>query len=848
MATKQKQRSKHAAAGLVQHARRLLEKGDFKQALKDAKVCYRQQPGPEARQLLERAYLARGRQLCRSDLRDEAQAVVENLLELGVTDASVQQELPELLMALGLFDRIATANEAGTPFEEGGPLYVAAADHAVLRPEGAPASLPPIRQGAQTVRRALAALEAGNESEAMAALKDVPRASPFADWKYFVRGLAAYYREDAAEMRANWDRLIAGRFAARIAAPLQALADPSVVSADGPQTAEAIAWLGSEVLGEPITDRLQTLQGHLAAGRWREAVRLFRAASKLLGRIDATLPQQVAMVLYGTFVQKGAPSAVRELSAVAEPPPIDPRWNRGLAMAWEHSEDDDADGVTQAERHWRAYLDDLVQLPCLLPAERTLARALVWLRLGRLLAEESSPLCRTCGVRHDPDETIQRRAIECFETSLRLSPELLDAYQALGEAYREWDEPEQAAATWRRLVDKFPENLDTLLSLTDYHVRRDEPFAAGEFVLRAQRLKPLDPKIKAMVWTVHLASARHHALAGRWDEGRADLAAAEKIEGPHAEPPHLLVRRAALESKAGELGLANRLLDRACSELGEAAPVWLLMSIESRRYALLKTVVDEFEHRWLTSLKKSRRSAAVGGMCRMVTAHVATEVGYPGRDAHAAKLVELLQGCKRLKWQARDLRDVFEFLMTVEHEARKREEISRGQLPGSAADQLLADFAAKARRQFPDNAFFQFMGGEVEMRKGPGQCDRRLAGECFRRVLRLTENTTDPEDAATARRARERLDMLDGYEGTFLEDNDDGPDDEPFGGFALDEDPEGGLPEFSPVNPPAKLFQVFARVCRSMGLDPQDVLEEAAAGTPFRFRTGGAAPQRRKRK
>ncbi len=176
MATKQKHRTKHGAAGLLQQAQRLLEKGDFKQALKDAKICYRQQPSPEGRQLLERAHLVRGRQLYRAGLRDESQAVVENLLELGVTDVLVQQELPELLIVLGLFHRIAAASGANVSVEAGSPLYATVADHAVLRPEAVPASLPAIRQGAGTVHRALAALETGNEAEAMAALKDVSRA------------------------------------------------------------------------------------------------------------------------------------------------------------------------------------------------------------------------------------------------------------------------------------------------------------------------------------------------------------------------------------------------------------------------------------------------------------------------------------------------------------------------------------------------------------------------------------------------------------------------------------------------------------------------------------------------
>ena len=85
MATKQKHGPKHVAVGPLDQARRLLEKGDFRQALKEAKVAYRQRPAPEARQLLERAYLARGRQLLRASLRMESRAVVQALLDLGAS-------------------------------------------------------------------------------------------------------------------------------------------------------------------------------------------------------------------------------------------------------------------------------------------------------------------------------------------------------------------------------------------------------------------------------------------------------------------------------------------------------------------------------------------------------------------------------------------------------------------------------------------------------------------------------------------------------------------------------------------------------------------------------------------
>ena len=62
------------------------------------------------------------------------------------------------------------------------------------------------------MRAALGAVEAGRDEEVMAALKHLPRSSPFADWKYFVRGLIAYYHQDGEALEANWGRLDSARF------------------------------------------------------------------------------------------------------------------------------------------------------------------------------------------------------------------------------------------------------------------------------------------------------------------------------------------------------------------------------------------------------------------------------------------------------------------------------------------------------------------------------------------------------------------------------------------------------------------------------------------------------------
>ena len=109
------------------------------------------------------------------------------------------------------------------------------------------------------------------------------------------------------------------------------------------------------------------------------------------------------------------------------------------------------------------------------------------------------------------------------------------------------------------------------------------------------------------------------------------------------------------------------------------------------------------------------------------------------------------------------------------------------------------------------------------------------------------------------KRARENLDLLDASDGFPLggpfpfsppladEDDDDGPYETPFTSFDFHRDEKGGgRGAFSPADPPEKVFAEFVRVCRAMGVDPREVLDQAADG-PFRFRTNDAPSPRRKK-
>jgi len=847
MATKSKKRKKRLATPhLFRQAERALAKRDFREALKHAKVCYRQQPSDEHHRFLQRASLARADELLRAGMRDECRMVLESLLDLGVTEPSVERELPRLQVAVGLFTR-GPAGRGATESEPDPQLLASAADHAVVRPDQPPAPFPGIREGANQVRAALKALEGGDEAAAVARLKDVGRSSPFADWKLFVRGLAAYYREDASQMRANWDRLDLARFAARIAAPLRALAEPGSIDRNERQVKRGLGKIATEVLGGPILTDLYDLRKHFVAGRWKNVMGCLRRCHAALRQLDPHLLERIVVVVYETIVRKGSPSLIAQLASVADPLPIDPRWNRARAMLSECTGDDDPE---ETEEHWLRYLDDLAEMECLTPAERTLAQALVWDRMGRLCVAGYHAVPAPFRAFDDSMDELRGRAVECFDHCLGLAPDLLPAYEALAAAQIAWQQPDEAADTYGRLLEQVPENLDALLFLAQHHVRRDELLQARDYALRALRLKPANKSIIELACAVHVGCARHYALRKEWDKGRAEFAAADELQPFNQDAYHLLARKALFELKARNFELGESLVDRAQGRTADPTPALLALTIESIRYDLSRTVRRSFERRWKAALKKRCRSETAGLMCMNMAAYLRVGVDYPGWPAHVKQLLAYVRRCSRVKWQPDDLRHVCDFVDA----ATDREEF---------ADDfaLLEKLVRKGVRKFPDDPWLQWRAGEVEMDKGPMAADRRYAHRCFEKAAELAEESDDPEVLEVASRAKRAA--------SFLEDVGMDAPAYHFGGPAAydDEDPweyddegpaqagpfAGRSPDELDGLPAGELFNLFVEACAHFGVDPEEVLDEAARGGPIPFplpnrRSGSGSKKKKKKK
>jgi tetratricopeptide (TPR) repeat protein len=748
-----------ASAGLRDEADRLMAKERYKDAVKQAKLTFKEEASPENHRLLERAYFLRARQLLQQGMRTSAAEVAQHLLEFGVTSTDSLEELVRLLIALG-FEKQALQiqDRLGSP-ELKERISELAADRVVIHPDRAgPASAELVRDAGR-IRQALEKLQAGDEDGAMGVLRDLARSSPLSEWKFFVRGLAAFYRDDKAEVRANWDRLDPKRTAVVIAERLRGMAARSA----GTDSA-SLEPVEKLVFGEPILDRLRQVQTFAANREWIKVFRLLGPLRHSLNQIDPKLAERLTVVLIGSLVKSAqdmpwpeAERVITQFTRVAQPMTIDPRWNRLWAIIWDgpHA---DAEG---AIAHWVQYIQDLETVASLSPSERVLAQAIVWGHVARLHSEEvdvlledsdgppSSPFRRPMpGFKakkaNDPDVVAAKKeVIDSLERSIRLAPKYRPSYKLLVEVHEDWGDTKGLVAAAKRLLAVFPDDSEILELLGRHHFQTNDLVAALPYIRQARRTKPLDQSLRVMEWMIRVGLARLYAISQEWDAGRAEFAAADELLPESRQQYSYLARKATLESKAGQGERSDQYVQEARSQLVEPAPLWLALAIESIRYHMPKGTFDDYTELWEADQKKKCRSETAGVLADLMGAFLAAGIEYRDRDKHVQQVVAYLKRTTRLKYRREDIEQVVDFLKRLPNEF-----------------DLLQKLVKAGLKLHPDSASLNMHAADVELVKGQFFGGTQAAQRYLETALKLAEASTDPKVSGLLPDIRKHLGMV----------------------------------------------------------------------------------------
>jgi len=732
---------------------RLIQKERLKDAVKQAKLAYKEESTPENHRLLERAYFLRARQLVQLGMPDSAREVSQHLLDFGVTASDWSDEFVRLLMALGLGKNAFQIQEKlGTP-DLKDQLVEMAGDQAVVHPERAGEIAPELARDVRLVRQSLERLEAKDEAGALVLLRDMARSSPLSEWKFFIRGMAAYYRRDAAEIQVNWERLDPKRKAFRIAQRMRRLARADELATDD-SNLEAMETLA---FGEPVLARLRQVRSLLVSEEWEKLIRLLGPLSQTLRRIDPKLAERLTRILFGSLIDEAtsrdladAERLLTGFTRVAEPLAIDPGWNRLWAIAWEgpHA------SPTASIEHWARYNEDLKTAPALKTTERGLAQAMIWNHMAELYRDVVADLSEPGGFRlpffrltrpEIDDKAVARakkKVVECLEQSLELAPAHLPTYRSLIETYRGWDDPAGLEAAVRRLLAKFPDDLESLTLLARSCLDRNEPAEAMPIVQKARALRPLDESLRELEWTIRVGLARNLALADRWDEGREQFRAAEQLLPDCRRQYFHLARKVVFEAKAGQAGPSDDYLREARAGLVEPTPVWLALLIESIRYRMTKSHQQAYAELWTAELKKKCRSETAGEMAALLDSFLSAGIDYPGRADHIKQLLAYLGRTTRLKYRREDIERVCEFLCHL----RDRVE-------------LLEKLVKSGLKHHPGSPLLNYRVALLEM-ASENRGAREKARSYLQKALELAEASTVPKENALLAPIKSALTML----------------------------------------------------------------------------------------
>ncbi len=784
---KRKKNGNKNSGGPVQLAQRFLQRNDYRQALKQARVAVRKSPSDETRRLVELASLGRTDELLLSGHVDQACDLLTPLAKT-IEDPKLKSLLPELLLRAGVVDqfpefRLAISETDRRDFE------TESFDKAVIDLRHAPAA--DVREQATLIQRAMEAVESGDDHGALESLRGIPRRSLAADWRYFVRGLIAWYGGDGDTVVANWNRLDPTRAASRIV--VQLTADPkrsaanvetaahesmvagkaiqlSMFDTDAAHQGESSAEINpfgvradatlppSLIHAVPLLRSINDLQQillKLANEDWVSVSTTFRNCHSVLRQNAPLLLDRIAEKIVARMIHADDEKALEDFCRQVDAPPLDPNWNRARATLSESLWEDDEEDFYTAEQRWLRCLRDIDQIDSFSGVEKQIARSLIETRIGRMHVSEVLDLIKcTCGRNHDDDISAQReRAADFLEHAISSCPACVDPWRELIELHEAVDDPAAVIAVRRRMLVEFPDDLETLLAAAEGELDSGEPLQGRDHLLQALRIKPLDDKLRSQLVMAHRECARMFIRATEFDTARAELDAAAAVDNGN-EMYHVnhFALRAILELSAANEStnhdstssdsVAGRCMDDAVSAYAEPTAVYLDLAIEAATANLSASITRRFEEAWRAGLGKKCHTQTAGQMARLMNSRV-NDDDRKSPD-YEAEVTKYIKRTNRVRFTSLDLGNVCVFLQVTKN------------------DELLHKYIKKGRKQFPKEPFFHLLAAQFELNKGPYDCRRKQVFNAFSTVLTICDQSTDSRHQRMAATAREGLSFLSG--------------------------------------------------------------------------------------
>lgn len=753
---KEHRRGEPLAVDRKQRIEKAVREGRFQQALELAKHLYKDEPVPEHKELVKKASLGRASQLHEQSYDRDAIGVLEAAQRLDPANPAWLQQVAEKLAEYGgiaqALDLLPQLPEAGQ-----GKILGRAADGALLHPASGRAFLPPVYQADfDRIVQAFREVEAGQDEQARATLQPLGLRSPFLEWKILLRGLQAYYQNDDPRALENWQRLSPDRLPARLAAPWRFAIDPAFRAAQPPATQALLQQQRARL--EPSTAIQQLRQLRTALGEKRSLGTAYRQVEALLPTLRQQAPHLVprlASCFYWATLDSG-PDDVLRYQRVFGGPPEDPHFHRLHALAYEK-----AFRLPDAHASWKKYEHEIATLPGVWPGDQAArARALIWLHMGRnagLIPSDRTVAHLPRFLRDHPDRPRQLDppAEKCFQRSLELAPDLLEAHEALFNFHVLEDQPAKALKAGKKLLERFPDHLPTLESLAGLLQDQGEPAEALALLQRALKNNPLNRDLRLRVSKARLLCASEHAVAGAFAEARQEYEAALRLNDS-GDAAAVLCPWAACEFKAGDAARGEELLQQALGQGGSAVGVAYRMLAATARLKLPRSFKARFEKEFKEGLASPGSPRDLIALLDTAEAYQEAAVTYVGQKTHLKQILTCAEKARtRLEFSGPELAKVCERLIDLDATARN-----------------INGYLRMGLLRFPDDPMFPFLEAVHLLDAGPDYSStyrvRYLLSEAERLARLLPAGPEQQAMLARIDEEKEGLQEEGGFPGGFF--------------------------------------------------------------------------------
>jgi tetratricopeptide (TPR) repeat protein len=494
------------------------------------------------------------------------------------------------------------------------------------------------------------------------------------------------------------------RLPARLAGPLRFQIDPAYRQAQAPDAQAALQKQLDRGQASGLVPLLRALQVVLADPD--ELPKAFRMAEPIYGNLRQQAPHlaaRLAACFHWVVVSNGMPEDVNRFQRVFGSPPDDPQLFRLRALQAE------ANGAWQAAHdNWQKFERSVADNPAIWPGEQARrVRALVWCHIGDNAAKIPDP-DKMPGLpdflRNHPDRPrpLSPSAPSCFERSLKLAPDYLEAHEALLHYYLEQEDTGNAERAARQLLEHFPEHARTLEELGDLRMAEKDYVDALALYLRALKANPLQRGLRDKVGTAYALQARQQAEAGTFEEARQSYQTALTYKDAK-DRSSFLCKWAACEFKAGNSSRAEDLIQQALTQGGSRLGVAYNMLVETIRFKLTPALKKRFTKEFDAALAEAPTDSAASDLATSASTYKVGGVTYYGQKAHNKKVLTYLEKALKSTWTEEHLQTTCLALRDLEAWA------------------LLRKFAALGQTRFRANPRFPLVIAESYLSQGPGK-------------------------------------------------------------------------------------------------------------------------------